>query len=126
MNTSPVCELPRLRNLPRRHRCRPWLWERLEDRTLLAESVLPPAAVATSISVRASTASAVYGQPISLTATVTAEDSASAVAIGGTVTFLDGSNPLGSATLVDGVATLRAPLSSVGINSLGATYSGTP
>jgi uncharacterized protein (TIGR03118 family) len=42
----------------------------------------------------------------------------------GTVTFLDGSNRLGTAPLVDGAATLAALFTDVGIHAVSAQYSG--
>jgi uncharacterized protein (TIGR03118 family) len=58
-----------------------------------------------------------------ITATVAAAlDNAGAPA--GTVTFLDGTNPLGTATLVNGLATLDAVLTGVGAHVIEARYSG--
>ena len=58
-----------------------------------------------------------------ITATVAAA-LANAGALAGAVTFLDGTNPLGTATLVNGLATLDAVLTGVGTHVIEARYSG--
>jgi predicted outer membrane repeat protein len=66
---------------------------------------------------------AVYGQNISLTATVTAATGSGTPT--GSVIFMDGNNALGSATLnSSGVATLGVSLTALATNHLTATYSG--
>jgi len=62
------------------------------------------------------------GQPVTLEATVAAE----AAIPEGTVDFLDGTEPLGSATLVDGTAVLPLPSLAGGSRSLVARYTGIP
>jgi uncharacterized protein (TIGR03118 family) len=42
----------------------------------------------------------------------------------GAVTFLDGSNPLGTSALVNGLATVNAILTGVGVHAINAQYSG--
>ena len=88
----------------------------LEDRTMLS-------LLATSTAVLASTPAAVYGQVVTVTATVLADPPASGIPTG-TVTFYDGSLTLGTATLVHGTAALRAPLTAVGQQWITASYSG--
>ena len=58
-----------------------------------------------------------------ITATVAAA-LANAGALAGAVTFLDGTNPLGTATLINGLATLDAVLTGVGTHVIEARYSG--
>jgi hypothetical protein len=72
----------------------------------------------TAITLAASPASAVSGQAITLTASVTP---ASAT---GTISFEDGSTTIGSATLASGKGTLSLSTLSVGTHSLTAAYSG--
>jgi streptogramin lyase len=80
-----------------------------------------PAAASTQTSLAANVASPVFGQPVTLTATVTSIGSTP----GGTVTFFDGGVPLGSATLnAPGQATLTLPLGAAGLHSLTAAYAG--
>lgn len=65
----------------------------------------------------------VRGEPVVLTATVTGV--ASAALPTGTVTFLDGTTALGTATLdAAGIATLSVTMLSVGAHSLDAAYGG--
>jgi Bacterial Ig-like domain (group 3)/NHL repeat len=88
----------------------------LEDRTMLS-------LLATSTAVLASTPAAVYGQVVTVTATVLADPPASGIPTG-TVTFYDGSLTLGTAALARGTAVLRAPLTAVGQQRITASYSG--
>jgi hypothetical protein len=77
-----------------------------------------PVATATTLAVNVS--SAVFGQPVALTATVTAANGVPT----GTVTFLDGDTPLGEVALdPNGQATLILPLG-VGVHSLRASFAG--
>jgi len=89
----------------------------------------------TSTSLSVSPASPVFGQTVTLTATIgevvppvahgAALHSQSAPpAIGGSVTFYDGATALGSATVVQGVATLDTSSLAVGAHSLTAAYAG--
>ena len=64
------------------------------------------------------------GQPVTLTATVTVRDSP--LPAGGAVTFFDGDAPIGSAALVDGVASLTTSSLSAGHHAITAVYGGTP
>jgi Glycoside hydrolase family 44/Bacterial Ig-like domain (group 3) len=73
---------------------------------------------ATTTTLAASAATAVSGQPITLTATVAP---ASAT---GTITFLDGSTSVGSASLTSGKGMLALSTLTVGSHSLSAAYSG--
>ncbi len=63
----------------------------------------------------------VFGQSVTLTATVSAAISAFGTPTG-TVTFTDGDDTLGTADLVDGVATLNVTDFAVGDHSIIATY----
>src|SRR4029077_9138643 len=77
-----------------------------------------PAATATSLA--ADTNAAVFGQPVTLTATVTSSGGTPT----GTVTFRDGSTVLGEVAVdPNGQATLVVPLG-VGIHSLTASFAG--
>jgi Bacterial Ig-like domain (group 3)/Right handed beta helix region len=72
------------------------------------------------VSLTSSTTSAVYGQTITLIATVVAGGPPS-----GTVTFLDDGTPLGTVSLnASGSATLTTALIATGANSVTAIYSG--
>lgn len=64
---------------------------------------------------------AVYGQALSLVATVQPPGSGSAT---GTVTFFDGSTPLGTANVSNNLAQLSVPTLSLGSHMLTAQYSG--
>jgi len=64
----------------------------------------------------------VYGQSITLTATVTAAYGT----LTGSVIFMDGTTALGSASLSGGVATFSTSLTTVGTSKLTAVYSGDP
>jgi hypothetical protein len=61
----------------------------------------------------------IYGQSITLTASVTPTEGGSAV---GTVTFTDGGSPIGNGTLTSGSATLMTASLSAGPHSLQAVY----
>ena len=78
------------------------------------------AQVATSTSLTSSANSAVYGQPVSFTATVTSGSGTPT----GTVSFYNGSTLIGSAILANGTATMSVKFSSVGSYALTATYGG--
>jgi hypothetical protein len=81
--------------------------------------VITPIATVTSLA--ADTASAVFGQPVTLTATVTS----SGGTLTGTVTFLDGTTVLGRVAVdPNGQALLTLPLG-VGVHSLRASFAGT-
>jgi len=71
---------------------------------------------ATSLSV--SPLNAILGQPVTLTATVTPSSAS------GTVTFRDGTNPIGTAPLNNGSAVLTTTGLAAGSHSLSATYGG--
>jgi hypothetical protein len=79
-----------------------------------------PAPVATSISLAVDTKTAVFGQPVTLTATVTSTSGAPT----GTVTFFDGNTVLAQVALdPNGQASLSVPLGT-GTHSLRATFTG--
>jgi hypothetical protein len=74
--------------------------------------------------VSASAPSAVFGQPVTLTADVTAAPGGSGTPTGGTVTFKDGAAALGAAGMVNGAATLTTSALAVGYSAVTASYSG--
>ena len=81
-------------------------------------------AVSATVALTSTAGSAVYGQSVTLTATVTSAD-ASAGPPTGTVTFLDGNTTLGVVPLdASGQATLTVSSLDLGGHSITATYSG--
>ena len=77
-----------------------------------------------SVALTSSQNPAVLGLPIKFTATVSAVAPATGTP-GGTVTFLDGTTPLGTQTLVKGVAVLSTPWDlSLGSHTITVSYSG--
>ena len=78
---------------------------------------------ATTTALSSSLSSSEYGQPVTLTATVTTNAPGSGTPTG-TVTFMDGTATLGSAALTGGMATLPVSTLPVGVNVLTASYSG--
>lgn len=72
----------------------------------------------TTVTVSAPSSRTFYGQPVTFTAAVTP------VAATGTVQFLDGGVPAGSAPVVNGAATFTLPLPLAGFHSIQAVYSG--
>ena len=75
---------------------------------------------APKLGLTSTSSSALYGQPITFTATVTAGDAPT-----GTITFLDNGTPLGTAPLTGpGFATLTISFLAPGPHSITATYSG--
>ena len=88
---------------------------------LQTAAVTPPNTSATALTASASAIST--GQSVTLTATVTASSGSGTPT--GTVTFLDGTTSLGTATLnTSGVATFSTSSLAVGTHSLTATYGG--
>ena len=82
-------------------------------------------ALPTLTALRASTASAVIGQSVTFTATVSDLSAGGAIPNGGTVTFSDQGAMIGSATLVDGNATFTSTSLPAGTHRITASYSGT-
>ncbi len=78
---------------------------------------------ATTTSVGANPISAIFGQPVTLTASVSATNPQSPVPTGN-VTFFDGTNSLGVASLNSGAASLQVSTLSVGSHSITAKYLG--
>ena len=103
--------------LPTRVRFRPHVGL-LEQRALLS-------AQPTLTALRASTASATFGQSVTFTATVSDMSPGGATPNGGTVTFSDQSGVIGSETLVNGVATFTTSSLAAGTNTVTASYGGT-
>ncbi len=83
---------------------------------------LTVAKVASATSVASSASSAVFGQPVTFTATVTGPMGAGSPT--GTVTFFDGSTSLGSATLAGGQAALSTSSLAIGSHPVTAQYAG--
>jgi len=77
----------------------------------------------TEISIASSPNPSIYGQPITLTASVSAVTPVSGTPTG-TVTFKDGANIIGTSTLVGGIASHIASGTATGIHSITAEYSG--
>jgi len=86
--------------------------------TALVETVNP---VATSTVIVANTNPATFGQAVALTATVQPPAGSTAT---GTITFVDGTNSLGTATLANNNAQLTVSTLTVGTHSVTAVYSG--
>lgn len=105
----------RARSRTKRFFCTAW-------RPRLAESLEPRLALsaATAITVAASSTQAVYGQAITLTATVAASTTAPSE---GTVTFSDNGNVLGTAAVSSGTATLTNVSLNAGNYQITASYS---
>ena len=74
---------------------------------------------------RASATSAVLGQSVTFTATVSDLSAGGAIPNGGSVTFSDQGGAIGSATLVNGVATYATSSLAAGPNTITASYGGT-
>ena len=82
---------------------------------------------ATNIVLSIAPNSSVAGQSVTMSATVLATCSSGSCAAGdatGTVTFKDGSNPIGTATVANGFASFQTSSLQVGTHSLTASYSG--
>jgi hypothetical protein len=75
----------------------------------------------TTTAVSASPTSSVFGQTLTLTATVTPNGAGTPT---GTITFKEGSTVLGTATLSSGTASITTSALSVGSDAITATYSG--
>ena len=78
---------------------------------------------APSIQITSDASSAVFGQSVTLTATLAAVSPATGTP-SGTVQFFDGTQSLGTGTISDGVATITTSDLSVGSDSITAVYSG--
>ena len=86
----------------------------------------PSSALPTLTALTASTASAVIGQSVTFTATVSDLSAGGATPSGGTVTFFSDQNgELDSETLNDGVATFTTSSLAAGTNTVTASYGGT-
>ncbi len=90
----------------------------LEDRTLLS-------ADPTLTALTASTVSALSGESVTFTATVSDLTAGGAVPNDGTVAFSDQNGAIGSATLVSGEAMFTTSSLPAGTNTITASYSGT-
>jgi uncharacterized repeat protein (TIGR01451 family) len=78
---------------------------------------------ATSTTVSGAPNPSVYGQSVTMTATVAPQSPATGTPTG-TVTFTDGATPIGSDNLAVGTATLSTSTLTVGSHSIGAGYGG--
>ena len=83
-------------------------------------------AASTSTAVTSSTEPAVVGSPVTLTATVSAVAPGTGTANQGTVRFLDGVTPIGSATPGSGKAKITVTNLAVGAHTLTAVFDGFP
>ena len=89
--------------------------------SLTLSSILPAVAagkIATTTALSSSATTAMRGQSIALTATVTP------VTATGTVTYKDGTTTIGTATLAGGIATFNTSALTVGSHNLTAVYGG--
>jgi hypothetical protein len=75
----------------------------------------------TNVSLESSPNPSDLGEPVNITATVTASEDEAPT---GTVTFKDGSTTIGSGTLTSGLAALQTSTLSAGSHSITASYSG--
>ena len=82
-------------------------------------------ALPTLTALRASTASAVLGQSVTFTATVSDLSAGGATPNGGTVTFSDQNGTIGTEPLADGVAAFTTSSLAAGTNTITASYGGT-
>jgi uncharacterized repeat protein (TIGR03803 family) len=82
----------------------------------------PEVSGTSSVALSPSAGSTVYGQPLTLTATVTG--SSPGVTPTGTVTFLDGTTVLGTGALSGGTATFTTGALAPGAHALSASYGG--
>jgi hypothetical protein len=78
---------------------------------------------ATGVVVTAAPPAPVFGQPVTLTATVSAVTTGSGTPTG-TVTFTEGTTTLGTAPLTNGVASLGTTFMSTGVQTITVGYSG--
>ena len=78
---------------------------------------------ATTTKLSSSDSSAVYGESVTFTATVSANSPGSGTPTG-TVTFMDGATSLGNGTLSGGVATFSISTLAVGSHSITGIYNG--
>ncbi len=76
---------------------------------------------ATTVTVSSSASSSVFGQPVTLTATVAGVGTLTPT---GTVEFFDGTTSLGTASLIGGTASITTSSLSAGTHSITAVYSG--
>ena len=77
----------------------------------------------TTTAIASAVAASVYGQAVTFTATVAAVAPGGGTP-GGTVTFYDGANPIGTGNLSGGKASLKVSKLSVGTHAIGAVYAG--
>jgi hypothetical protein len=86
--------------------------------TTPAGATLPKTQNSVTVTLSLSSSFSTYGQPVTLTGTVSPPSST------GKVTFYDGVNVLGSSNLISGTATLKTSLLPAGIRSIQARYGG--
>ena len=98
---------------------------RLRPRVGLLEGRVLLSALPTVTALRASAASALTGQSITFTATVSDPIDGGDIPNGGTVTFRDQGGAIGTATLVNGVAEFTTSSLAAGTVTVSASYSGT-
>ncbi|WP_406694032.1 Ig-like domain-containing protein [Singulisphaera sp. Ch08] len=78
----------------------------------------------TTTSLAAAPTASVFGQPVTLTATVIASDPGQLDSPTGTVEFFNGSTSLGTATILGGIATLSTTALPAGSDAVTARYNG--
>ncbi|HEY4355924.1 MAG TPA: FG-GAP-like repeat-containing protein, partial [Acidobacteriaceae bacterium] len=89
-----------------------------------ATTPLTAAPAATTLSLSASPVTGIAGRPVTLTATLSPFGAGGLSTDGETITFLNGSTPIGTGTLSSGVAALRTTALPEGTNTLTASYPG--
>lgn len=89
--------------------------------SLVGVGTVPPGGSASSVALTSSSNPSVFGQQVTFTATVS---SSAPGTPGGTVTFLDGSTTLGTATLASGTATFSSSALTASTHSITASYGG--
>ncbi len=80
----------------------------------------------TITSVTASSQTPIYGQLVTFTAAVAAQNPGAGTPAGGTVTFYNGTTLLGTVSLNQGIATLPPSTLTLGSHTISAVYSGAP
>jgi hypothetical protein len=90
------------------------------DPCLMNPTLCVPQQASTTTTVTATPNSLLFGGTVTLTATVSSGSGMPT----GTVTFTDGATPLGTVPLLNGIATSTAAVSTIGVHTITATYSG--
>jgi hypothetical protein len=96
----------------------------VSESALLTATATGPSTLPTTLTLTANPSTSEYGQQIVLTALLAPYSEQGASTNGEAVTFLNGANTLGTATLSSGVATLNVTSLATGIDGLSASYAG--